>query len=58
VLLQGNAQGGKVEETEATMERPADWFATACAQALKRAGIAVEGKDVGVRWPSGPPPEP
>ena len=52
VLLQGELpMEGKVEETEATLERPADWFARALHEALKRAGITVEGNAVGVRWP-------
>ncbi|HEY0862615.1 MAG TPA: D-alanyl-D-alanine carboxypeptidase/D-alanyl-D-alanine-endopeptidase [Lacunisphaera sp.] len=55
VLLQGELPvDGKVEETEATMERPADWFARALSAALKRAGITVEGKAVGLRWPEAP----
>ncbi len=55
VLLQGELPlDGKVEETEATLERPAEWFATALREALKRAGIVVEGRAVGVRWPEAP----
>ncbi|SDS31498.1 D-alanyl-D-alanine carboxypeptidase/D-alanyl-D-alanine-endopeptidase [Opitutus sp. GAS368] len=57
VLLQGELPlGGKAEETGVTMERPADWFATCLREALKRAGIPVEGKAVGVRWPEPPRP--
>jgi len=57
VLLQGELPlGGKAEETAATMERPADWFATCLREALQRAGIFVEGKAVGVRWPESPRP--
>jgi N-acyl-D-amino-acid deacylase len=55
VLLQGGLPvDGKAEETEATMERPAEWFARALHEALKRAGITVEGRAVGVRWPEAP----
>jgi N-acyl-D-amino-acid deacylase len=55
VLLQGELPlDGKVEESEATMERPAEWFARALHEALKRAGITVEGRAVGVRWPEAP----
>ncbi len=57
VLLQGELPvDGKVEESEATMERPAEWFARALHEALKRAGITVEGRAVGVRWPEAPRP--
>lgn len=55
VLVQGELPvGDKAEESEATVPRPADWFATALREALKRAGIVVEGKAVGVRWPDAP----
>ncbi|HRG56617.1 MAG TPA: D-alanyl-D-alanine carboxypeptidase/D-alanyl-D-alanine-endopeptidase, partial [Lacunisphaera sp.] len=36
--------------------RPAQWFATALREALQRAGITVEGRAVGVRWPETPRP--
>jgi len=55
VLLQGELPlDGKVEESDVTMERPAEWFARALHEALKRAGITVGGKAVGVRWPEAP----
>jgi N-acyl-D-amino-acid deacylase len=55
VLIQGELPvGDKAEESEATVPRPAEWFATALREALRRAGIVVEGKAVGVRWPEAP----
>jgi N-acyl-D-amino-acid deacylase len=55
VLIQGELPAGdKAEESEATVPRPAEWFATALREALKRAGIAVDGRAVGVRWPEAP----
>jgi D-alanyl-D-alanine carboxypeptidase/D-alanyl-D-alanine-endopeptidase (penicillin-binding protein 4) len=56
VLIQGELPaGGKVEESEATVPQPAQWFAVALREALKRAGIVVDGKAVGVRWPEAAP---
>lgn len=37
--------------TEATVPRPAQWFATALKAALEKRGIAVDGKARSVRWP-------
>lgn len=36
---------------DVTMPRPASWFAEALREALVRAGIVVDGKPHGVRWP-------
>ncbi|MBC7367072.1 MAG: D-alanyl-D-alanine carboxypeptidase/D-alanyl-D-alanine-endopeptidase [Undibacterium sp.] len=46
--------GGKEELTEATVPRPARWFAAGLKAALERAGIAVGGAR-GVRWPEASP---
>ena len=46
--------GGKAEETEAPVPRPAQWFATALREALQRAGIRVEGRARRLRWPDAP----
>ncbi|MDI1335220.1 MAG: D-alanyl-D-alanine carboxypeptidase/D-alanyl-D-alanine-endopeptidase [Lacunisphaera sp.] len=46
--------GGKVEETEAPVPRPAQWFAIALREALQKAGIAVDGRARSVRWPDAP----
>jgi D-alanyl-D-alanine carboxypeptidase/D-alanyl-D-alanine-endopeptidase (penicillin-binding protein 4) len=43
--------GGKELLTEATVPRPAQWFANGLKAALERAGIAVGGRARGVRWP-------
>ncbi len=43
--------GGKEETTEATVPRPALWFAAGLKVALERAGVAVGGGARGVRWP-------
>lgn len=43
--------GGKEEITEATVPRPAAWFARALKEALERRGIRVEGVARSVRWP-------
>lgn len=52
VLLQGELPvGGKPEETEATVPRPAEWFAVALREALAREGIAVGGRARSQRWP-------
>jgi D-alanyl-D-alanine carboxypeptidase/D-alanyl-D-alanine-endopeptidase (penicillin-binding protein 4) len=47
--------GGKDELTEATVPRPAAWFARALKEALGRSGIVVEGLARGVRWPERSP---
>lgn len=55
VRLQGAvAAGGKAVEAEATVPRPAQWFATALREALLRAGIAVDGRARSLRWPEAP----
>ena len=46
--------GGADEMTEATVPRPAQWFATALKAALERAGIQVGGGARSVRWPEPP----
>ncbi len=46
--------GGKVEETEAPVPRPAQWFAAALQIALEQAGIVVEGRARSLRWPDLP----
>jgi D-alanyl-D-alanine carboxypeptidase/D-alanyl-D-alanine-endopeptidase (penicillin-binding protein 4) len=43
--------GAKEAITEATVPRPALWFATGLKAALVRAGINVDGEARGVRWP-------
>ena len=43
--------GDKPELTEATVPRPAAWFAAGLKAALARAGISVGGAARGVRWP-------
>jgi len=43
--------GGKDELTEATVPRPAEWFAAALKEALARRGIRVDGRARSVRWP-------
>lgn len=50
--------GGKEELTEATVPRPALWFATGLKVALECAGIAVGGGARGVRWPEASPTVP
>ncbi len=55
VIVQGTLPvGDKAFESEATVPRPALWFATALREALSRAGIKVEGRAVGLRWPEAP----
>lgn len=55
VRLQGPvAAGGKVIESEATVPRPAQWFAVALREALLKAGIAVDGNARSLRWPEAP----
>ena len=49
---------GKEELTEATVPRPARWFAAGLKVALERAGIAVGGDARGVRWPEAAPTAP
>lgn len=46
--------GGKVVATEATVPRPADWFARALREALARRGIRIDGQARGLRWPEAP----
>ena len=43
--------GGKELLTEATVPRPAQWFANGLKAALERAGIVVGGRARSVRWP-------
>ena len=43
--------GGQEWLTEATVPRPAQWFAHGLKAALERAGIAVGGRARDVRWP-------
>jgi len=43
--------GDKPTLTEATVPRPAGWFAAGLKAALNQAGISVSGKARGVRWP-------
>ncbi len=50
--------GGKEELTEATVPRPALWFAAGLKVALERAGITVGGGARGVRWPEAAPTAP
>ena len=47
-------QGGEPELTEAPVPRPADWFANALREALRRSGIAVTGEARSRRWPDAP----
>lgn len=55
VRLQGNvAAGGNVIEGEATVPRPAQWFAVALREALLKAGITVDGNARSLRWPEAP----
>ncbi|MFI5336065.1 MAG: D-alanyl-D-alanine carboxypeptidase/D-alanyl-D-alanine-endopeptidase [Opitutales bacterium] len=43
--------GAAEERTEATVPRPAAWFAAGLAEALRRAGIEVRGRPRAVVWP-------
>ena len=43
--------GAKEELTEATVPRPAQWYAASLVEALRRAGIRVEGRARSLRWP-------
>jgi D-alanyl-D-alanine carboxypeptidase/D-alanyl-D-alanine-endopeptidase (penicillin-binding protein 4) len=47
-------QGGKARLLEATVPRPAAWFASELTAALRAAGIVVEGRPRDVRWPETP----
>jgi D-alanyl-D-alanine carboxypeptidase/D-alanyl-D-alanine-endopeptidase (penicillin-binding protein 4) len=47
--------GDKEMITEATVPKPASWFAAALKAELVRAGIAVDGLARSVRWPDAPP---
>lgn len=46
--------GGKAELTEAPVPRPAAWFAAALREALRKAGIVVDGSARSLRWPDAP----
>jgi D-alanyl-D-alanine carboxypeptidase/D-alanyl-D-alanine-endopeptidase (penicillin-binding protein 4) len=46
--------GAKPRTLEATVPRPAEWYASELVAALRAAGIGVEGKPRGVRWPETP----
>jgi len=46
--------GGKARLLEATVPRPAAWYASELIAALRVAGIAVDGRPRGVRWPEAP----
>jgi N-acyl-D-amino-acid deacylase len=55
VVVEGTLPvGDQPVETEATVPRPAQWFATALREALGRAGIVVDGRAVSLRWPEAP----
>ena len=47
-------RGGRAETTEVPVPRPAQWFAVSLVEALRRAGITVEGKPRSVVWPDTP----
>ncbi|WP_438480754.1 D-alanyl-D-alanine carboxypeptidase/D-alanyl-D-alanine endopeptidase [Oleiharenicola lentus] len=51
----GVALGGKMETTESTVPRPAQWFATALRDALQQAGIVVDGTARSLVWPEKTP---
>jgi D-alanyl-D-alanine carboxypeptidase/D-alanyl-D-alanine-endopeptidase (penicillin-binding protein 4) len=53
-IFGGLPVGGKEELTEATVPRPAEWFAVALKEVLARRGIRVEGRARSVRWPEPP----
>jgi len=42
---------GNAEIEAVSVPRPADWYATSLVQALKTAGIGVDGRVRSVRWP-------
>ena len=48
--------GGQDELTEASVPRPAAWFATSLRAALQRAGIKVAGQARSRRWPDAAAP--
>jgi len=47
--------GGQPEMVDMTVPRPAEWFAAALKEALRRKGIKVSGKARAVYWPSAAP---
>ena len=47
--------GGEEELLDVPVARPADWFASALKDALRRAGIRVDGHPRSVRWPAASP---
>ncbi len=51
------AVDAREEMTEATVPRPAEWFARALKSALADAGIVVEGRARSVVWPEAPTTE-
>jgi D-alanyl-D-alanine carboxypeptidase/D-alanyl-D-alanine-endopeptidase (penicillin-binding protein 4) len=51
----GVAVGGKTETTDASVPRPAQWFAIALREALQRAGIVVDGAARSTVWPEATP---
>lgn len=56
VQIYGQLPLGSAEEvTEITVPRPAAWFAAGLTEALRRAGILVEGKSRAVLWPDSAP---
>jgi D-alanyl-D-alanine carboxypeptidase/D-alanyl-D-alanine-endopeptidase (penicillin-binding protein 4) len=47
--------GGAPEMVDVPVPRPAEWFAAALKEALRRSGIKVDGSARAVYWPSRPP---
>jgi D-alanyl-D-alanine carboxypeptidase/D-alanyl-D-alanine-endopeptidase (penicillin-binding protein 4) len=47
--------GGAPETNDLPVLRPAEWFASALKEALRRNGIVVDGAARAVAWPSPPP---
>jgi D-alanyl-D-alanine carboxypeptidase/D-alanyl-D-alanine-endopeptidase (penicillin-binding protein 4) len=47
--------GGSIETLDAPVPRPAEWFAAALKEALRRNGIKVSGSARAVYWPSPAP---
>lgn len=47
--------GGAPEMLDVTVPRPAQWFASVLKEALRRAGIRVDGDARAVRWPEASP---
>jgi len=45
---------GNAEIEAVSVPRPADWYATGLAQALKTAGMEVDGRARSLRWPETP----